>query len=199
MHRFRSLAAIALLLAGCRSARPHLTDYANPMLGTATLWDSVDLGFRPTRRTWGAETFPGASLPNAMVQATPVTQFHSGSGYQYEDSVIYGFAHTSKGHWNLCHIPLLPVAGEVTADDYRSPFRHEREEARPGYYRVRLDRYGIDAELTSTLRCAYHRYTYPEGTEKCLVANLARSNEHVRDWGIRAEGPCEFSGWQQTG
>ena len=199
MHRFRSLAAIALLLAGCRSARPHLTDYANPMLGTATLWDSVDLGFRPTRRTWGAETVPGASLPNAMVQATPVTQFHSGSGYQYEDSVIYGFAHTSKGHWNLCHIPLLPVAGEVTADDYRSPFRHEREEARPGYYRVRLDRYGIDAELTSTLRCAYHRYTYPEGTEKCLVANLARSNEHVRDWGIRAEGPCEFSGWQQTG
>lgn len=199
MHRFSTLALLALLLAGCRTTQPRLTDYVNPLLGTATLWDSVDLGFRPTKRTWGAETFPGASLPNAMVQATPVTQFRSGSGYQYEDSVIYGFAHSSKGHWNLCHIPLLPVTGEVTADDYRSPFRHASEAARPGYYRVRLDRYGIDAELTSTLRCAYHRYGYPEGAGKSLVAVLSRSNEQVRDWAIRIEGPCEFSGWQRTG
>jgi len=200
MSKLRLLAGACILLAGCYSAQPRLTDYVNPLLGTATLWDSVDLGFRPTKRTWGAETFPGASLPNAMVQATPVTRFHSGSGYQYEDTVIYGFAHTSKGHWNLCHIPLLPVSGEVTADDYRSTYDHARESARPGYYRVFLDRYGIDAELTSTLRCAYHRYTYPEGAgSKALLADLGRSNERVRDWAIRTEGAYEFSGWQQTG
>jgi putative alpha-1,2-mannosidase len=62
--------------------------------------------------------FPGSSVPNAMVQLTPVTQFHSGSGYQYEDTVIYGFAHTSKGHWNLCNIPLLPATGTIAPDNY---------------------------------------------------------------------------------
>ena len=63
------------LLIGCSPTPKRLTDYVNPFLGTATLWDSVDLGYKPTHRAWGAEVFPGASLPNAMVQVTPVSQF----------------------------------------------------------------------------------------------------------------------------
>lgn len=66
-----------------------MTDYVNPFIGTATLWDSTELGYKPTRRAWGAEVYPGASLPNSMVQVTPVTMWRSGSGYQYEDTVIY--------------------------------------------------------------------------------------------------------------
>src|SRR6201991_2981258 len=111
-------------------------NYVNPLLGTATLWDAKDIGFVPTHRTWGAEVFPGSSVPNAMVQLTPVTQFHSGSGYQYEDTVIYGFAHTSKGHWNLCNIPLMPATGNIDAGDYKSSFSHKNESAHPGYYQV---------------------------------------------------------------
>lgn len=187
------------LAAGCAPTQKPLTDYVNPLLGTATLWDSVDLGFKPTKRTWGAEVFPGSSLPNAMVQVSPVTKFHSGAGYQYEDSVIYGFTHTNKGHWNLCHIPLLPVTGTPLPGDYCSPYSHARESAAPGYYRVFLDRYGVDAELTSTLRCAFHKYTYPAGAQAALLADLQRSNEHVRAWDIRKEGDNAFAGWQQTG
>jgi len=110
-----------LLLSNYLHAQKLAVDYVNPLLGTATLWDAKDLGFVPTHRTWGAEVFPGSSLPNAMVQLSPVTQFHSGSGYQYEDSVIYGFIHTSKGHWNLCNVPLMPATGKFDADDYKSP------------------------------------------------------------------------------
>lgn len=175
------------------------TDYVNPLLGTATLWDSADIGFKPTHRTWGAEVFPGSSLPNAMVQLSPVTQFHSGSGYQYEDTVIYGFIHTSKGHWNLGYVPLLPVTGQVNADDYASRYHHERETAHPGYYQVYLDRYGIDVELTSTLRCAYHRYTFQPGASAELVADLNRSNEHVSKWDIERTGNNTFTGFQQAG
>ena len=121
-----ALAAMLLLVAGFSKAQKtaatkSLTSYVNPLLGTATLWDPKDLGFVPTHRSWGAEVFPGSSVPNAMVQLTPVSQFHSGSGYQYEDTVIYGFAHTSKGHWNLCNIPLMPASGSsFTADDYKN-------------------------------------------------------------------------------
>lgn len=69
----------------------------------------------------------------------------------------------------------------------------------PGYYQVFLDRYGVDAQLSSTLRCAFHKYTYPAGAAASLLADLQRSNEHVRAWDIRKEGDNVFAGWQQTG
>ena len=153
----RSLSPLAFLLLFCASpdaarAQDTPADLVNPLLGTATIWDKSDVGYTPTHRTWGAEVFPGSSLPNAMVQLSPVTQFHSGSGYQYEDTVIQAFTHTCKGHWNLCNVPFLPVTGEVTPKNYASPYSHKNESARPGYYQVYLERYGVNVELTSTLR-----------------------------------------------
>lgn len=177
----------------------HLTDYVNPFIGTTTLWDSTDLGFQPTRRAWGAEAYPGATLPNSMVQVTPVTQWRSGSGYQYEDTVIYAFAHTSKGHWNLCYAPFIGVSGQVNPSNYSSVYTHEKESAAPGYYQVYLDKYDINAEVTSTLRCAFHKYTFKSGADKKLLADLDRSNEHVHGNKIEQEGEYAFSGYQQTG
>lgn len=199
MKKFLLIIFLFLLTAQCLHAQKSPVNYVNPLLGTATLWNPKDLGFTPTHRTWGAEVFPGASLPNAMVQLSPVTQFHSGSGYQYEDTVIYGFIHTSKGHWNLCNIPLMPVTGNIDADDYKSSFSHKNESAHPGYYQVYLQRYSINAELTSTLRCAFHKYTFKQGAPKKLIADLALSNERVRRWDIRQEGENVFTGFQQAG
>ena len=177
-----------------------VTQYVNPFMGTTTLWTPEDLGYIRTekKRPWGAETFPGAALPNAMVQLTPVTMYRSGSGYQYEDSLIFGFAHTSKGHWNLLHLPILPVTkeGDCDPDNYYSSFCHENEEAHPGYYRVFLDRYCVDAELTSTLRCGYHRYTFRQGDEWSLLVDITRSNNRPRRWDIRQSGNRSFEGFQ---
>ncbi|WP_102407705.1 GH92 family glycosyl hydrolase [Parabacteroides bouchesdurhonensis] len=192
-----SLLIVLTFITGCKSDK-QLTDYVNPFLGTATLWEPEDLGYvrKMKARTWGAEVFPGASLPNAMVQLSPVTQFHSGSGYQYEDTVIYGFTHTNKGHWNLCHIPLLPVTGTVTPSDYCSHYNHDNESAHPGYYQVFLERYGVNAELTSTLRCAFHKYTFKPEDDKKLVADMTRSNNRVKEWGIQKVDDHTFSGFQ---
>lgn len=176
-----------------------LTDRVNTLLGTETLWDSVELGFHPTRRTWGAEVFPGSSLPNAMVQVSPVTTFRSGAGYQYEDTIIYGFSHTNKGHWNLNHIPVLPVRGEISLDDYGSKYSHNRETARPAYYSVYLERYGVNVELTSTLRAAYHRYTWDETGERSVLFNMPRSNENVDDYSIEQVAENAIAGHQHTG
>ena len=40
------------VLVGCSVAKKsnRLTDYVNPFIGTATLWDSTELGYKPTRR-----------------------------------------------------------------------------------------------------------------------------------------------------
>lgn len=199
MKQFYILLLMAFVIISCSADKP-LTSYVNPLLGTATLWEPEDLGYVRTwkNRTWGAEVFPGASLPNAMVQLSPVTMFRSGAGYQHEDTVIYGFAHTNKGHWNLLHLPMLPATGEVSASDYASGYSHDNESARPGYYQVFLERYGINAELTTTLRCGYHRYTFPKGAEKRLIADMTRTNNRVKDWGIRKEGEYVFTGFQDT-
>ena len=191
----------AVWVVGCNSQGKRLTEYVNPFLGTATLWEPEDLGYvrKIKERTWGAEVFPGASLPNAMVQLSPVTQFRSGAGYQYEDTVIYGFSHTNKGHWNLLHLPILPVTGSrIIPSDYSSRFSHANESARPGYYQVFLERYGVNAELTSTLRCAYHKYTYPKDVEKKLLVDIRRSNNRVNEWEIQKVDNQVFTGFQQA-
>src|SRR6185437_14551900 len=179
------------------NAQKDLTNYVNPFLGTAPLTNPTDIGFKPPWRVWAGLVFPGASVPNAMVQLSPITKFGSGAGYEYENSVIYGFAHTNKGHWNLCNIPILPVAGDVDPNDFGSSFSHKKESAHPGYYQVYLERYNINAELTSTLRTGYHRYTYKNNTQpKHLVVNLAVSNEKIRDWKIEQDGDHAFKGHQ---
>ncbi|MEG1585495.1 MAG: GH92 family glycosyl hydrolase [Bacteroidales bacterium] len=194
------LIVFSALIIGCSvSSEKRITGYVNPFIGTTTLWDSLNLGYTPTRRAWGAEAYPGASLPNAMVQVTPVTMWRSGSGYQYEDTIIHAFAHTSKGHWNLCYAPFIGVTGNVNPQSYYSSYSHDKESASPGYYQVYLEKYGINAEVTSSLRCAYHKYTYTKGGEKKLLADLAKSNEHVRDWKIEKAADKIFTGYQQTG
>jgi predicted alpha-1,2-mannosidase len=180
-------------------AQKPLVRYVNPFLGTATIWDSIDVGYKPTHRTWGAEVFPGASLPNAMVQLSPVTLFHSGSGYQYEDSVIYGFTHTCKGQWNLCHVPFLPANGRFSPDDYCSAYHHTHESAHPGYYQVFLERYGVNVELTTTLRCAFHRYTFQHPNGEKLIVDLSRANEPVTEKKINQAGAYAFEGFQRAG
>ena len=110
---------------------------------------------------------------------------------------MIGFSHThlsGTGIGDLFDVTVMPVVGGVTyargtEDDPQSGlwsyFSRKNEKARPGYYATRLDRYGVDAELTSTLRCAFHKYTYPAGAQAALLADLQRSNEVVRAWDIR--------------
>jgi len=194
------IASVLIILVRTIAFAQGVTQYVNPFMGTTTLWTPEELGFvpKPGERQWGAETFPGAALPNAMVQLTPVTKYRSGSGYQYEDSLIYGFAHTSKGHWNLLHVPILPITaeGKPKASDYSSHYSHAQEEAHPGYYRVFLDRYNVNVELTTTLRCGYHRYTFRKGDKRGILVDIARSNNMPRNWEIKQAGANAIEGFQ---
>ncbi|HZL28141.1 MAG TPA: GH92 family glycosyl hydrolase [Acidobacteriaceae bacterium] len=196
----RNFLTLMLLLTSTAlrlEAQKRPVDYVNPFLGTAPLTNPADIGFKPPWRVWAGLVFPGASVPNAMVQLSPITKFGSGAGYEYENPQIYAFAHTNKGHWNLCNIPILPVSGDVNPADFASTFSHKKESAHPGYYQVYLERYGINAELTSTLRTGYHRYTYRDNAQsKKLIVNLAVSNERIKDWKFEQDGDNAFKGFQ---
>lgn len=172
------------------------TKYVNTFIGTAPLNDSAILGYNLPKgwRSWAGLTFPGSSLPNAMVQLSPITEFGSGAGYEYEDTVILGFAHTNKGHWNLCNIPILPLSDPGTK--FGSRFTHKKESSSPGFYQVYLDDYNVNVSLTSTLRCGYHKYEYKNNIDRQILFDLARANSRVSTWKIELVGDTAIQGFQ---
>ena len=132
-------------------------------------------------------TFPGAVRPFGMVQLSPDTHllnWDASSGYHYADSVIYAFSHThlsGTGIGDLGDVALLPYTGSGTLQRPVATFSHRRESARPGYYRVRLDNFGIEAELASTERVGIHRYSYPADSVRWVMLDLAHILQP--DWG----------------
>lgn len=128
-------------------------------------------------------TFPGACVPNGMVQLSPDTRsegvmdWDGASGYHYHDSIIYGFSHThlsGTGVSDLCDVLLMPVSDAAALDpkDYRSPFKKANEEANAGFYKVLLDAPKTLVELSSTARVGMHRYTFPRDKEARIVLDL---------------------------
>jgi predicted alpha-1,2-mannosidase len=175
-------------------------DLVNPFIGTAPLLDTAIIGYTPPRdwRVWAGLTYPGATLPNAMVQLSPITEYHTGAGYQYEDTTILGFTHTNKGHWNLCNIPILPVSGNAEYP-YKSTFSHDREKASPDFYQVYLSDYDVDVRLTTTLRCGIHEYTFKNPDDRRILFDLAKANNNVSGWELNKINDREVSGFQQMG
>ena len=174
--------------------------FVDTFLGTAPLTDTALIGYTPPRdwRVWAGLVFPGSSLPNAMVQLSPITQYHTGAGYEYEDNEILGFTHTNKGHWNLCNIPILPISGTNTYP-YKSKFSHDKESASPAYYQVYLEDFKVNVRLSSTLRCGIHEYTFENNKDRRILFDLSKANNNVANWEIKKVGSRELEGVQNMG
>lgn len=151
----------------------NVLDYVDPFIGT---------GFH-------GHTFPGAVVPHGRVQLSPDTHmfgWEASSGYHYDDTTLYGFSHThlsGTGIGDLGDILFLPFTGEIPAEKPVGSFTHDTEEASPGYYKVTVDPWNVKAEMTTTKRTGWHRYTFPESVEEKLMVDLS----HVlqADWGHR--------------
>jgi predicted alpha-1,2-mannosidase len=198
LSTFLVLSCLTVTVAQSQSNTGY-TQYVNTFVGTAPLTDPKILGYELPKgwRSWAGLTFPGSSLPNAMVQLSPMTEYGSGAGYEYEDTVIYSFTHTNKGHWNLCNIPVLPMS--EPGEKFGSRFTHKKESAAPGFYQVYLDDYNVNVSLTSTLRCGYHRYEYKNNKDRQILFDLARANNRVSNWQIEQAGDNVIQGYQQAG
>ncbi|MBM4152263.1 MAG: glycoside hydrolase family 92 protein [Kiritimatiellaceae bacterium] len=109
--------------------------------------------------------FNSACRPFGLVNLSPDTQTKGSwqSGYLYGDKAVRCFSHVHG--WMLSGIPAMPITGEMTGhqgmDVYQSEFSHDDEVVQAGYHQVNLKKYGIKAELTSTVRVGFHRYTFP--------------------------------------
>ena len=210
MNRIQSIIILLVVLsiaacktpAGVATGKKEPAAYVNTFIGTAPLQDPKIVGYIPPKdwRVWAGLTYPGTSVPNAMVQLSPITEFGSGAGYEYEDTVIYAFTHTNKGHWNLCNIPVLPVPGTVNAESpMYSRFSHARESAGAGFYKVYLDDYKVQVNLSSTLRGGFHQYIFDDNNNRRILFDLSKANNRVNAWDIEKVDANTIQGFQQTG
>jgi len=189
------------------------TQYVNPMVGTRNM----------------GHTYPGATVPFGSVQLSPDTKqlsmyddrgkyvpevYRYCSGYQYEDSTIFGFSHThfsGTGHSDLGDVSIMPTAGPLDMEPgdptlpgsgFHSRFRHDTEAAEPGYYKVRLDDYGVDVELTATARVGMHRLTYEKAEDAHVVLDMMANiygypGKNVWTF-LRVENDSLVTGYRQT-
>ncbi len=171
-------------------APPPAGDFVNPFVGTDA----------------HGHTYPGATVPFGLVQLSPDTRLEGWDGcggYHYSDSVIYGFSHThlqGTGVSDYGDILFMPTnyathAASQWRDAYKSSFSHKTEVASPGYYKVRLDDYGIDAELTATERTGMHRYRFSPG-DSCRLFIDMMHRDNLLYYDIQTLGDTAIYGFR---
>ena len=194
------------------SQQENLVQYVKPIIGTQRM----------------GHVYPGATVPFGMVQLSPDTDtlsyemdgkynkdmYKYCAGYQYDDKTIVGFSHThfsGTGHSDLGDFLVMPTVGELklnpgTADNpetgFRSPFTHDNETVEAGYYKVKLDKYNIQAELTATTRVGIHQYTFPQSDNAHIILDLMYGIYNYDDknvWTfVRVENDTLVTGYRQT-
>ncbi|MBS1666129.1 MAG: GH92 family glycosyl hydrolase [Bacteroidetes bacterium] len=187
------LSLATILILAHAFGQLHLTKYVNPFIGTI----------------FEGNCYPGATLPFGMVQLSPDNGLtekdkYEGycSGYSYTKNMIKGFSHThlsGTGRPALGDISVLPMLGQAPTDkDIRSDISHREESASPGYYSVMLKSFGIRAELTTTQRCGFHRYTFPESKKAMIRLDLGygAGDEVTTDCYIKKINATTFVGYR---
>ena len=193
---FVSVLVALFALGACTSSQSSsekvdYTQLVNPFIGT----------------DFTGNTYPGAQAPFGMVQLSPdngLAGWDRISGYFYPDSTIAGFSHThlsGTGAGDLYDVLFMPVTlpykeaqGEL---GIHSKFSHQDEEASAGYYRVKLQDYNINVELTATPRCGVQRYTFPKA-ESMVILNLKKAMnwDFTMDSQIEIVDSCNIRGYR---
>ncbi len=150
-----------------------LASLVNPFVGTAA----------------GGDTYPGAVVPFGMAALSP--DMHAQSYYVYQRNHISGFSMThlsGVGCPSYGDVFFTATTGpvQVQPNAYGFTFSHKRETASPGYYRVFMKTWDINAQLTATTRCGMARFTFPAGKQANIlipisqtITTTAASNIHI--------------------
>lgn len=161
---YKQGAALALCLALSFPvfAEKDLVQYVNTLQGTNSTYEL----------SWG-NTYPTTAVPYPMNSWSPQTG-KNGDGwkYQYSATTIRGFQPTHQcspwvGDYGV--FSLMPVPELVVDESKRAtPFSHDKEIAKPHYYKVTLEN-GITTEFSPTTRSAHFRFSFPAKGDAFLV------------------------------
>ena len=175
---------LLILISACsmpdqKNEHENLLQFVDPMIGTGKAQTISALKHSIKGSTENlANTFPAVGNPNAMTNWTPQTRATEKkclAPYYYADSLIQGFR-GSRFMSGSCtqdygSFTIMPLTGELKlhAEKRASAFSHDHEFASPAYYRVLLQDYQINAEMTGTTRAGFFRFTFLEDNEGYVV------------------------------
>ena len=164
-----------LFFSNTKSINDGLIKYVDPFIGSGG----------------HGHVFVGASVPFGGVQVGP-TNFNKGwdwsSSYHYSDSIVKGFCHlnvSGTGMSDLGELTIMPATGKLKINagnqnnhmgGYSSLYRKEKEFVSPGYYKVHLERYDIDVELTASERVGFHKYKFPFSNQSRVIIDLGEGS-----------------------
>ena len=154
--------ALCLTLSFPVFAEKDLVQYVNTLQGTNSTYEL----------SWG-NTYPTTAVPYPMNSWSPQTG-KNGDGwkYQYSATTIRGFQPTHQcspwvGDYGV--FSLMPVPELVVDESKRAtPFSHDKEIAKPHYYKVTLEN-GITTEFSPTTRSSHFRFSFPAKGDAFLV------------------------------
>jgi len=156
--------------------------------------------------TGGGNVFPGPDVPFGMIQWSPDTRRRTdGGGYRFDQTQLRGFSLThisGPGCGAYQDVPILPLTGGLPAGDpgsFMESFTHTGEVATAGYYSVKVGSPAITAELTSTLRSAMGRFTYPATTDANVLLKLLDSQNGTVASDAKIVGSNEVQGMARSG
>lgn len=197
MKKILSTMLLALACFSQHAKAGDLTRYVDPMIGTTNF----------------SVCNPGAVLPHGLMTVTPFNVMGSdlnkfdkdkrwwSAAYEYNNVYMTGFAHvmlSGVGCPEMGTLLTMPTTGKLNVDyrDYGSTY--DQETARPGYYGVRLKKYGVKCEMTSTLRSSRERYTFPKGEGHILV-NIGDGLTNEVGGSVRRVSNTEIEGFRLLG
>jgi predicted alpha-1,2-mannosidase len=166
--------------------------YVDPLIGTAPATTESAKRHSESGSENKGQTFPAIGRPFGMTQWTPetrTTEIKCVSPYYYTDSYITGFR---GSHWmsgsctqDYGSVTLMPFITGRPDTIRRSPvsgFSHKNEIATPAYYSIMLDDFGVQTELTGSVRSGMMRFTFPGEKVSCLFIRVNSDHNQGKVW-----------------
>ncbi len=165
-----------------------LASLVNPFVGTAS----------------EGNAYPGSIVPFGMVQLSPDNaNSYGNTSYNPNSNWVWGFSHR---HINSAGCPAageILVTPSVTASPTTNRVSNAKktggtEEAHAGYYSVELNN-DVKAELTTSTRVGFHRYTFPKTETANISFNVGQTLRDVGASEVSWVDNQTLEGWVSNG
>ncbi|MBN2773950.1 MAG: glycoside hydrolase family 92 protein, partial [Prolixibacteraceae bacterium] len=186
--RFISIIILITLYSCNNTSKKDLVQYVNPLIGAS--YSAAPDDNNVTINNFG-QVLPAVSLPFAMTQWTPQvlpTEQTAVAPYYTNYLYVHGFRAT---HWpsgllnrDYGSFTFMPVSETFrTAPEMRkSPYTVDAMESNPSYLSLYLESYAIMAEMTSTRRAGFLRFTWltPDKPKILIDVNSDKGKGYIK-------------------
>lgn len=193
-----AIAASFMATTAAQAVEVDFTEYVNPFVGTTNF----------------GTTNPGAVRPNGMMSVSPFNVMGSdlntydkdarwwSTPYDVTNKFFTGFSHVNLsgvGCPEMGSLLLTATMGPLDVDYHNYGTTYHGEKAKPGYYSVNLDQWGILAEATATKRVGLTRFTFPMSGEGNILLNLGEGLTNETGATVKRVSEREFEGSKLLG